>query len=574
MFHFARGMNMERDEKENGESFELRSVSKRTHVSDFGSSSSRHRRSKSATDRNSDSHKHEALHCMKINQDSGFNSINLSPKHRLSLENDIKKLQLHLHQEKSTRFMLEKAIGRVSSTLSPGHRHFSAQTRELIAEIELLEEEIAKREQHMLALYRAVFDECVSLPSSAQSSVVTSPAHVKFKKHPTVISSSSFCSSKKFPLQHFQVLASIKEYGRSGINGNNNNMNNTNNNNDGFVKTKATCESSDSIKLPNLGRTLKDHLYQCPNKISEEMVKCLASIYCNKCEAISQKEEKEKLPVLSRSSTSVIFPKRGKIDHLFESKSKPKSNPWSTVSNAFSNYRLLVEQLERVDLNSAQNNAKMAFWINIYNSLFLHAYLVCGAPHNSLRRTSFFHKAAYNIGGQMVTANCVEYFLLSCHTPRVGRWFEILLSTAMRKRCKEEKRLLESKFGCLNSEPLVFFALCTGASSDPMMRVYTAKNVLNELEKAKREFLQTNVVIKNNKKIILPKILERFVKEASFDNQDLLKWVSENGGFELRETIRNCIELNRRKKASQIIEWLPYNTRFMYVFSKDLVEKP
>ncbi|RVW92698.1 hypothetical protein CK203_041543 [Vitis vinifera] len=36
-------------------------------------------------------------------------------------------LQLRLQQEKSMRTMLERAMGRASSTLSPGHRHFAAE---------------------------------------------------------------------------------------------------------------------------------------------------------------------------------------------------------------------------------------------------------------------------------------------------------------------------------------------------------------------------------------------------------------------------------------------------------------
>lgn len=39
----------------------------------------------------------------------------------------IEQLQLRLQQEKSMRNMLERAMGRASSTLSPGHRHFSVQ---------------------------------------------------------------------------------------------------------------------------------------------------------------------------------------------------------------------------------------------------------------------------------------------------------------------------------------------------------------------------------------------------------------------------------------------------------------
>jgi hypothetical protein len=31
-----------------------------------------------------------------------------------------------------------------------------------------------------------------------------------------------------------------------------------------------------------------------------------------------------------------------------------------------------VEQLERVDLSMSEDNMKLAFWINVYNSLIMH----------------------------------------------------------------------------------------------------------------------------------------------------------------------------------------------------------
>lgn len=86
------------------------------------------------------------------------------------------------------------------------------QTKELISEIELLEEEVANREQHVLSLYRNIFDNCVSRPPSEQNSVKTSPAHTKHgsRKHPSIISS-AFCSSKKFPLHPLQALVSLDD---------------------------------------------------------------------------------------------------------------------------------------------------------------------------------------------------------------------------------------------------------------------------------------------------------------------------------------------------------------------------
>lgn len=92
---------------------------------------------------------------------------------------------------------------------------------------------------------------------------------------------------------------------------------------------------------------------------------------------------------------------------------------------------------------------------------------------------------------------------------------------------------------------------------------------------AKREFLQANVVVKKSKKVFLPKVLERYAKEASIASDDLLKWVADSVDKKLHDSIHKCINIrSTNKKTSQIMEWLPYSSRFRYVFSKDLIEKP
>ncbi|KAM3409826.1 hypothetical protein ACQJBY_002226 [Aegilops geniculata] len=519
-----------------------------------------------------------------------------SPNHRVSLENDVSQLQLHLHQERSIRIMLDRAIGRASSTLSPGHRHFPAQTKELIAEIELLEEEIANREQHVLSLYRSIFDQCVSGPSSGQSSGISSPAHAKSissrtRRRQSSIISSAFCSSKKLPLQPFHIMTSVSESGRTK------NMLKTKIKHESFssetLDLRPASLASDPRKLPysgssSLARTLKDHLYQCPSKISEEMVRCMASIYCLLRTESPEKPEKVRSPFLSRSSTSVILPRRGNSEETNPSSKKSivevcsisvEKNQTPDVSCAITHYRLLVEQLERVDLSMSETSIKLAFWVNVYNSLVMHAYLAYGIPNSSLKRMALFHKAAYNVGGYAVTANSIEHSLLCCRSPRIGRWFESILSTAMRKRCADEKQLVQLKFGMPDCQPQALFALCTGASSDPTLKVYTAKNVTEELERAKREFLQAGVVVRKSRKVFLPRLVERYAKEAGLPAGDsILAWARDNlDGRAAQEAIQRCAAAaagaGGRRRASQAFEWLPYNARFRYAFARSMVDK-
>ncbi|RVW50510.1 hypothetical protein CK203_074529 [Vitis vinifera] len=548
-------------------------------------------------------------------------------------------LQLRLQQEKSMRTMLERAMGRASSTLSPGHRHFAAETKELIAEIELLEEEVANREQHVLTLYRSIFEQCVSRPPSEQSSSMASPAHTKneSRKHPSIISS-AFCSSKKFPLRPFQVLTSMNDKGKktsmlqskskhaSLLNHEQNQKAMRDKHHQNIHPNLMEYTEMTWIKVPectkvheklptmdrSMLRTLKDHLYQCPSKLSEEMVRCMAAVYCWLRGAASVNPEKNRSPLLSRSSTNVILPRRGiEEDREWSCKSvveiswiSTDKSQFSRASYAINNYRVLVEQLEKVNVSQMESNAQTAFWVNVYNSLVMHAYLAYGIPHSSIRRLALFHKAAYNIGGYIVSANAIEQSIFCFRTPRIGRWLETILSTAMRKKSGEERQLISSKFGLPSSQPLVCFALMylelfltpwlfqwgmgsegekycgwgcdiqhnTSTSTSSLALAFSLQFLPPRLP-VPAPLNKTRIALEV-KESVSTKVLERFAKEASISSDDLLKWVTENVDKKLHDSIQKCIDHKTNKKASQFIEWLPYNSRFRYVFTRDLTEKP
>ncbi|RRT61158.1 hypothetical protein B296_00005511, partial [Ensete ventricosum] len=238
----------------------------------------------------------------------------------------------------SSRASLEDDVSTSLFAFFPAALQFH--TRELIAEIELLEEEISNREQHVLSLYRSIYDQCVSQPTSAHSSGMASPAHSKSggaRKHPSIISS-SFCSSKKCANASFVFQEKLSTSGRS-----------------------------------HFARTLKDHLYQCPCRISEEMVRCMASIYCLIRSDSSEKPGRPRSPFLPRSSTRGTSEEQEWLSRsTVEVPSISVDKRCPPASYATSNYRFLVEQLERVDVSVLETRAKLAFWINVYNALIMH----------------------------------------------------------------------------------------------------------------------------------------------------------------------------------------------------------
>ena len=70
------------------------------------------------------------------------------------------------------------------------------------------------------------------------------------------------------------------------------------------------------------------------------------------------------------------------------------------------------------------------------------------------------------------------------------------------------------------------------------LRVYSTSHVREELNAAKKEFLQANVVAKKSSKVFLPKLVERFSREASISLDDLLGWVMESVDKKLHDSIQ------------------------------------
>lgn len=120
-------------------------------------------------------------------------------------------------------------------------------------------------------------------------------------------------------------------------------------------------------------RTLRDHLHQCPSKLSEEMVRCMAIVCYWLRGTASVSTEKNRSPFLSRSSTNVIQTRRGvgedqdwsgqsMVEILWISTDKSQ---FSHASYAINNYRF-VWPIQRhrmlVEKNGHDRPFSSSFW--------------------------------------------------------------------------------------------------------------------------------------------------------------------------------------------------------------------
>ena len=95
------------------------------------------------------------------------------------------------------------------------------------------------------------------------------------------------------------------------------------------------------------------------------------------------------------------------------------------------------------------------------------------------------------------------------------------------------------------------------------VRVYTAKRVMEELEEAKEEYIRATLGVgKEEKKIILPKLVEAFAKDSGLSRRGVLEMLHS------KSLLSKC---HTTPKSPNLIQWIPHNFSFRYLFSKDLV---
>ncbi|PPD69330.1 hypothetical protein GOBAR_DD33783 [Gossypium barbadense] len=570
-----------------------------------------------------------------------------------SLKQEILQLEKRLQDQFEVRHALETALGYRTSSHDNRNETSVSITKpatELIKEIAVLELEIVYLEQYLLLLYRKAFDQQVSSISlskrderiktpldsprgrfskvsrpddvskvenlAVRSSYCENPCeepsvhrcHSSLSQHSVLSSRTSpldenldrairACHSQPLSMTEFPVIYSIVNHQSVNIL---------------LLGSRQYAQNASNIisLAEHLGTRISDHVPETPNKLSEDMIKCMAAIYCKLADP-PLIQNGFSSPNSSMSSASAFSPPQQhdmwspgfrnnssfdvRLDNPFHMEGlKEFSGPYSTmvevpwifrdsqklgdVEHLLQNFRhvsctykhhnknlsrSLICRLEEIDPMNLKHEEKLAFWINIHNSLVMHAFLAYGIPQNNVKRLFLLLRAAYNIGGHTISADTIQSSILGCRISRPGQWLRLLLSSKTKFKTGDEKQAYAIK----QPEPLLYFALCTGNHSDPAIRAYTPKRVFQELETAKEEYIRATFGVRKDQKILLPKIIESFAKDSSLDSVGIIEMVEHALPESLRRSIRKC-QLGKSRKN---IAWIPRNFTFRYLISKELL---
>ncbi|TXG52354.1 hypothetical protein EZV62_021523 [Acer yangbiense] len=514
-----------------------------------------------------------------------------SREKKMALQQDVDKLKKKLRQEENVHRALERAFNRPLGALPRLPPYLPPSTKELLAEVAVLEEEVVRLEEQVVHFRQDLYQEAVYISSSKRN--IENSTEVNESKSTSTTTTTTI-----------RQLASLTDDGRG--------KENQSCTNSVKIKKRSSVHRVQTIRTPvkrppidskliekrldsqklqlecqvrdtyiaeaktNGGSDEKLSAIDSPNKISEDTVKCLSSIL-TRMSSVKSKDTATAaattLPFIYTLSSQESngetefgdpygicseFGMRdiGSYKNLFEIEAD-SINLNRTSSSLFLVRRLkiLLGKLASINLQNLNHQEKLAFWINIYNSCMMNAFLENGIPESPEMVVALMRKATISVGGHLLNAITIEHFIL--RLPYHSRF-------TFAKGAKKDDMTARSTFGLELSEPLVTFALSCGSWSSPAVRVYTASQVENELEVAKREYLRAAVGISSDK-FAIPKLLDWYLLDFAKDFESLLDWICLQLPSELGKEALKCLERGKTEPFSQFVQVMPYEFSFRYL---------
>ncbi|XP_030950343.1 uncharacterized protein LOC115974231 isoform X2 [Quercus lobata] len=524
-----------------------------------------------------------------------------SEERKIALQQDVDKLKKKLRHEENVHRALERAFNRPLGALPRLPPYLPANTLELLAEVAVLEEEVVRLEEQVVHFRQDLYQEAVHISSTKRSVENSADSYAPYpsKNHKS--------EQGKFSTQNVvDSAASLRRHKPSlsddGRGKEDQPCTNSTRNQKGSSMHKSQTTKT-PVKRPiishisaekrlnpqNLqlerrvkdqasleGETLDERLRlsdnDSPNRISENIVKCLSSILL-RLSSTKNRSSAENLPSFStlsaRESSEETnywdpygicseFGKRDIGPYKKLCQIEAGSINLNRTANSmflFSRLKLLLGKLASVNLESHTHQEKLAFWINIYNSCMMNAFLEYGIPESPEMVVALMQKATINVGEHLLNAITIEHFIL--RLPYHSKY-------TFSKGAKNDEKTVRSRFGLELSEPLVTFALSCGSWSSPAVRVYTASQVENELEVAKKEFLQAAIGVSATK-FAIPKLLDWYLPDFAKDLESLLDWICLQLPNELAKEAIKCLESGKKEPLSQFVQVMPYEFNFRYL---------
>ncbi|KAK4537166.1 hypothetical protein CDCA_CDCA11G3191 [Cyanidium caldarium] len=220
-----------------------------------------------------------------------------------------------------------------------------------------------------------------------------------------------------------------------------------------------------------------------------------------------------------------------------------------SASTEFADFLKHTASLRHVNVFAMNTQRRLAFFLNTYNVLLIHAVAVLGKPQNFLGRFRFYCTAAYRIGGYVYSLNDIENGVLRGNRPAPYPF--------ARKPFREDGRDGRARAVIAGGEPLIHFGLNCGARSCPPIRYYNEENVEEALQQSASSFIRDNVVVFDDGRVQLSRI---FLWYAPDFGDDVVSWLLTHWPDDTPQDLETRRQLEHRAQSGRLrLTYAPYD---------------
>lgn len=318
----------------------------------------------------------------------------------------------------------------LNMTPRPSH-HSNPSSSELVKEITRLDVEIVRLERYLLSLYRTAFQQNPTSNLGNHGTYIQQMTGT----HPWVTSDQ--------PSQRTKSEIAKEYYDHQGCTSPTSALTGPSDLVQFDIPKSSAARERNSAYLrrrslaDHIGNSCIDDTYIFPDKLSEDILRCICSIYCKLGNPTQSRKGYSVSSNSSLCSSSTLSPRNlsgswspqctdEASEHCDIEGLKQDNGPYAAMvevlkiclddesysyaATMLQKFRSLVKSLENVDLKKMRREQKLAFWINIHNALTMHAYLAYGTQN--VNKSSFIAKSAYNVGGHCVNAYDIQSYIL------------------------------------------------------------------------------------------------------------------------------------------------------------------
>ncbi len=204
------------------------------------------------------------------------------------------------------------------------------------------------------------------------------------------------------------------------------------------------------------------------------------------------------------------------------------------ASPEFADFERSTAVLRSFDLSTLRTHEeKLAFWINLYNVLTVHAILKLGIKKNHFEVWNFFGRVSYEVGGHRFSLMDIEHGILRANRSHWTLLYRPPFSAKDPRRPTALDRV----------DPRIHFALVCGAKSCPPIGAYFPDRIDAQLDIAARNFIAQDAEID--------------LQQKTFACSSIVKWYKVDFGATDAEVIRFLAGYLEPSEAKREIEARP-----------------